>query len=63
MTAPEEPELLFPGEVAAILRVTSKTVAKWAAAGKLKSIRTPGGTRRYLAADIAQILKDQEQSP
>ena len=44
--------LLTPGEVAALFRVDPKTVTRWAASGRITSIRTPGGTagsasRRY----------------
>src|SRR5260370_42324003 len=39
--------LLTPGEVAALFRVDPKTVTRWAAAGRIHSIRTPGGHRRF----------------
>ena len=39
--------LLTPAEVAALFRVDPKTVTRWAKAGKLTSIRTLGGHRRY----------------
>ena len=39
--------LLTPSEVAALFRVDPKTVTRWAKAGKLTSIRTLGGHRRY----------------
>src|ERR1700745_523249 len=39
--------LLTPAEVAALFRVDPKTVTRWAKAGKLSSIRTLGGHRRY----------------
>src|SRR6185312_11781783 len=39
--------LLTPAEVATMFRVDPKTVTKWAKAGKLTSIRTLGGHRRY----------------
>ena len=37
--------LLTPGEVAALFRVDPKTVTRWAASGRITSIRTPGGHR------------------
>ena len=44
----EHPErLLTPRQVALIFRVDPKTVTRWAAAGRIGSIRTPGGHRRY----------------
>lgn len=48
--------LLTPAEVAAAFRVDPKTVTRWAKAGKLSSIRTLGGHRRYLEADVMAIL-------
>jgi len=48
--------LLTPAEVAAAFRVDPKTVTRWAKAGKLSSIRTLGGHRRYLEAEIRAIL-------
>ena len=49
-------ELLTPAEVAAILFVDPKTVTRWARAGKLDAIRTPGGHRRYLKSDVIAIM-------
>lgn len=39
--------LLTPREVAQRFAVDPKTVTRWAKAGKLPSLRTPGGHRRY----------------
>lgn len=49
-------DLMTPAEVAALLRVDPKTVTRWAVAGKLRSIRTMGGHRRYYRADIEAHL-------
>ena len=38
--------LLTPGEVALMFRVDPKTVTRWASAGRIGSIRTPGGHRQ-----------------
>lgn len=51
------PELLTPAEVARLLRVETKTVARWANQGKLTSIRLPGGHRRYHADDGNRLLE------
>jgi excisionase family DNA binding protein len=48
--------LLTPGEVAGMFRVDPKTVTRWAKAGKLTSIRTLGGHRRYLEAEVRALL-------
>ena len=53
---PRGDELLTPAGVAALLYVDPKTVTRWAIAGKLDSIRTPGGHRRFLRSDIEAIL-------
>ena len=48
--------LLTPAEVAALFRVDPKTVTRWAKAGKLTSIRTLGGHRRYREAEVRALL-------
>jgi excisionase family DNA binding protein len=49
--------LLTPGEVAALFRVDPKTVTRWAAAGRIHSIRTPGGHRRFLESEVRALLQ------
>lgn len=49
--------LLTPSEVAALFRVDPKTVTRWAKAGKLTSIRTLGGHRRYRSAEVMALLE------
>ncbi len=53
---PEAESLLTPAEVAALFRVDPKTVTRWAKAGKLTSIRTLGGHRRYREAEVRALL-------
>lgn len=48
--------LLTPAEVAALFRVDPKTVTRWAKAGKLSSIRTLGGHRRYRESEVRGLL-------
>ncbi|MBG0830551.1 developmental transcriptional regulator BldC [Planomonospora sp. ID67723] len=48
--------LLTPSEVATMFRVDPKTVTRWAKAGKLTSIRTLGGHRRYREAEVRSLL-------
>ena len=48
--------LLTPGEVAAMFRVDPKTVTRWAAAGRISSIRTPGGHRRFREDEVRALL-------
>jgi excisionase family DNA binding protein len=59
-------DLLTPGEVANFLRVDPKTVTRWARQGRLTSIRTPGGHRRYKLAELNALragLFTDEDSP
>lgn len=51
--------LLTPGEVAALFRVDPKTVTRWAAAGRIGSIRTPGGHRRFRESAVRELLQVQ----
>jgi len=39
-----------------MLRVDPKTVTRWARGGKLSSIRTPGGHRRYSENEVRGFL-------
>ncbi|GGM63656.1 BldC family transcriptional regulator [Dactylosporangium sucinum] len=52
--------LLTPGEVAALFRVDPKTVTRWAAAGRISSIRTPGGHRRFRESEVRALLEGDE---
>lgn len=54
-----EEELLTPSEVAKMFRVDPKTVTRWAKSGKLSSIRTLGGHRRYHANEVRGLLEGQ----
>ena len=49
-------QLLTPAEVASLFRVDPKTVTRWAKAGKLTSIRTLGGHRRYREDEVRALL-------
>ncbi|GAA0731656.1 helix-turn-helix domain-containing protein [Dactylosporangium roseum] len=52
--------LLTPGEVAALFRVDPKTVTRWAAAGRISSIRTPGGHRRFRESEVRALLEGDD---
>ncbi|WP_304455899.1 BldC family transcriptional regulator [Nocardiopsis sp. YSL2] len=56
VTTDEPARLLAPHEVAALFRVDPKTVTRWAKAGRLDSVRTPGGHRRYFADQVHDLL-------
>ena len=51
--------LLTPGEVATLFRVDPKTVTRWAAAGRIGSIRTPGGHRRFRESEVRALLRGE----
>jgi excisionase family DNA binding protein len=53
---PEPERLLTPAEVATMFRVDPKTVTRWAKAGKLTSIRTLGGHRRYRQSEVYALF-------
>lgn len=55
MSTPEPEPLLTPAEVAQMFRVDAKTVTRWAKAGRITSIRTVGGHRRYREADVLAL--------
>jgi excisionase family DNA binding protein len=48
--------LLTPGEVAGLFRVDPKTVTRWATSGRIGSIRTPGGHRRFKESEVTALL-------
>jgi excisionase family DNA binding protein len=50
--------LLTPGEVALLFRVDPKTVTRWASSGRIGSIRTPGGHRRFRESEVNVLLAD-----
>ena len=56
LSSVSQERLLAPGEVAALFRVDPKTVTRWAAAGRIGSIRTPGGHRRFRESEVRDLL-------
>ncbi len=55
--APHPGRLLTPAEVATLFRVDPKTVTRWSRAGKLTSIRTLGGHRRYAESEVQALIR------
>lgn len=51
--------LLTPAEVASLFRVDPKTVTRWASAGRINSIRTPGGHRRFRESEVRALLRGE----
>jgi excisionase family DNA binding protein len=48
--------MLTTAEVAKMFRVSPQTVARWGKTGKLTSVRTLGGHRRYREAEVKALL-------
>lgn len=59
---PLDEKLMTPAEVAALFRVDPKTVTRWAKAGRISSIRTLGGHRRYRETEVRKLLNDGTKS-
>jgi excisionase family DNA binding protein len=59
-TIPPE-RLISPAKVAKLFGVDAKTVTRWALSGKLKSIRTLGGHRRFDELQVMTLLKKSEE--
>lgn len=57
MSRNELEPLMTPDEVAAVLRVSRKTVRNKAAAGMIPSVRVAGGVTRFRRADIAKLIE------
>ena len=55
---PDLEPMLTPGEVAALFRVTPKTITRWAEAGKLPVVRTLGGHRRFPARAVQAVYDE-----
>jgi len=58
VTIDDTEPLLTPQQVAALFRVDPKTVTRWAASGRIGSIRTPGGHRRFRESEIRALLAE-----
>lgn len=54
--------LMSTGDVAEVLGVSEATVKRWADAGTLSCIRTPGGHRKFRLRDIAMHLASRKSS-
>ena len=55
--------LMTPGEVAVLFRVDPKTVTRWAEAGRLPCIKTPGGHRRFRESHVRELLARGQTRP
>ncbi len=59
---PDAEILLTPREVAELFGVDPKTVTRWSKAGKLTSIRTLGGHRRFRKSEVDDLRNNYFKS-
>ena len=48
-------------EVALLFQVSERAVTDWARKGRIRSVRTPGGHRRYPASEVRSLLQASGQ--
>ncbi len=53
--------LLRTADVAQLFQVSERTVSEWARQGRIPSVRTPGGHRRYPADQVRLLLEAAEE--
>ena len=53
--------LLRTREVAMLFQVSERAVTDWARKGRIASVRTPGGHRRYPAEQVRDLLRSTGQ--
>lgn len=54
-------KLMTVSEVADLFGVSGKTVSRWAREGRISSVRTLGGHRRFRESDIKELLDRYQQ--
>lgn len=54
--------LLRTREVALLFQVSERAVTDWARRGRIPSVRTPGGHRRYPADEVWALLRQSEEA-
>ncbi|GLU45708.1 MerR family DNA-binding transcriptional regulator [Nocardiopsis ansamitocini] len=55
--------LLMNHQVATLFGVDASTVARWANKGLITYVNTPGGARRYPAAQFHDLLHETPRTP
>ena len=58
----EEGRFLRTREVALLFQVSERAVTDWATKGRIRSVRTPGGHRRYPASHVRALLEAAGQA-
>jgi excisionase family DNA binding protein len=54
-------DLLTPGEVAKILRVSPDTITRWIRLGQLRAAKLPSGTYRIARKDVEKLLRELQE--
>ena len=57
-----EGRFLRTREVAILFQVSERAVTDWARKGRIRSVRTPGGHRRYPASHVRTLLAASGQA-
>lgn len=57
----DEGRFLRTREVALLFQVSERAVTDWARKGRIRSVRTPGGHRRYPANEVRTLLQASGQ--
>jgi hypothetical protein len=55
--------LLTNAEIAARFKVDPKTPTRWAKAGRVHTLKTPGGHRRYFENEVNALLRGETWTP
>lgn len=55
-------ELLQPSDAASLIGVHPDTLKRWEAKGRITSLRTPEGHRRFRRGDVEALLTQAEAS-
>lgn len=59
----EDRDYILTAEAARILGVSTKTVSRWARAGKIPYVVTLGGHRRFPVAEVRAIAEGMAEPP
>jgi len=54
-------DLLTPGEVAKMLRVSPDTITRWIRLGQLRAAKLPSGTYRIARKDVENLLRELQE--
>ena len=54
-------DLLTPGEVAKMLRVSPDTITRWIRLGQLRAAKLPSGTYRVARKDVEKLLRELQE--